>query len=120
MARRSTLPNPKKEIDLEQLAKLAQMQLTYEEIAAFFGTSRQTLYNREEVREIIERERLNGNGSLRRDMWTAAKNGDRQMMIWLSKQYLGMKEKTESTGDGNMQLVMKMVEATPPAEENES
>jgi hypothetical protein len=109
MARRSTLPNPKKEIDLEQLAKLAQMQLTYEEIAAFFGTSRQTLYNREEVREIIERERLNGNGSLRRDMWTAAKNGD-----------LGMKEKTESTGDGNMQLVMKMVEATPPAEDDES
>jgi hypothetical protein len=31
-----------------------------------------------------------------------------------------MKEKTENTGDGNMQLVMKMVEATPPDQADES
>ena len=108
------------DLDLDQMRKLAAMQCTYEEIAAWFGCSRQSLYNREEYREIIERERLKAHASMRRSMFESALKGDRQMMIWLSKQYLGMKEKTENTGDGNMQLVMKMVEATPPDQADES
>ena len=46
------------DLDLEQMKKLAAMQCTYEEIAAWFGCSRSTLYAREDYRELIERERL--------------------------------------------------------------
>jgi hypothetical protein len=104
------------DLDVEQLKKLAAMQCTFEEIAAWFGISRATLYNRTEYRELIEQERLKALASLRRNMFQSALSGDRQMMVWLSKQYLGMRDKTETSGDGNVELVMKMVEAKPPDE----
>ncbi len=102
------------DLDVEQLRKLAAMQLTYEEIAAFFGCSRSSLYAREDYREIIEQARDTGKGSLRREMWNSAMDGDRQMMVWLSKQYLGMREKTEHSGEGLRPLTIEFAEATPP------
>ena len=102
------------DLDLEQMKKLAAMQCTYEEIAAWFGCSRSTLYAREDYRELIERERLKAHASMRRTMFQSALEGDRQMLIWLSKQYLGMREKTEHSGEGLRPLTIEFAEATPP------
>ena len=105
------------DLDIEQMKKLAQMQCTYEEIAAFFGCHRSSLYNRTEYRELIERERLKAHASLRRLMFQTALDGDKSMQIWLSKQYLGMRDKQEHTGDGARPLTIEFVEATPPEQE---
>lgn len=106
-------------LDLEQMKKLAAMQCTFEEIAAFFGCSRSTLYAREDYRELIERERLKAHASMRRTMFQSALEGDRQMLIWLSKQYLGMREKTEHSGEGLRPLTIEFAEAKPPEKPDE-
>tara|TARA_R100000654_G_scaffold4652_1_gene13623 strand:+ start:1766 stop:2107 length:342 start_codon:yes stop_codon:yes gene_type:complete len=106
-------------IDHDQLRKLAAMQCTFEEIAAWFNCSRSTLYAREDLRKIIEQERLKAHATMRRNMFQSALDGDRQMMIWLSKQYLGMREKTEHSGEGLRPLTIEFAEAQPPKDADE-
>lgn len=108
------------DLDVDQMKKLAAMQCTFDEIAAWFGCSRSTLYAREDYREIIEQERLKAHASMRRSMFQAALDGDRQMMIWLSKQYLGMREKTEHSGEGLRPLSIEFVEAQPPEKSSDA
>jgi hypothetical protein len=47
------------------------------------------------VLESLERGRAKRRASLRRAQWAAAKKGDRTMLVWLRKQLLGQKAKTE-------------------------
>lgn len=106
---------PPADIDEEQLRRLAAMQCTHEEIAAFFGVHRNTISNR--FGEVVEQERNKAKASLRRRMFQEAVEGDARMMIWLSKQYLGMSEKTEHQGDGLRPLTIEFAEAKPPQED---
>lgn len=107
---------PPLNIDEEQLRRLAAMQCTHDEIAAFFGCHRNTIANR--FGELIAAERNKARASLRREMFKSALEGNERMQIWLSKQYLNMSEKTEHQGEAANPLVIEFKEAKPPDTDN--
>jgi hypothetical protein len=86
---------PKKDIDAEQVAKLAAMQCSNVEIAAFFDCDEGTI--RKRFSEILTKGRERGKITLRRLQWKAAESGNTAILIWLGKQYLGQTEKIENT-----------------------
>lgn len=60
------------------------------------------------ISEYIKSNQTNGKMSLRRMQWKAAENGDRGMLIWLGKQWLGQKE--------NLDMNVAMAEQTKEVE----
>ena len=88
---------PKKELkhSLKDLEKLATMQCTREEIAAFVECSISTL--KRNFDPPIKKGWDKGKRSLRRAMFDKAMRGNTTMLIWLSKNYLGMKDKVETS-----------------------
>jgi hypothetical protein len=95
-------------VDPEELEKLAAMHCTQEEVAAWFSKPGATLTHQavskklkqEPYRTIWETGWAKGNISLRRKQMQAAENGDRTMLVWLGKQWLGQTDtqRTEHTG----------------------
>lgn len=84
---------PKIEIDEKILGNLAHIGCTIEEIGSILGVSARTLQRN--FAEIINSNREKGKASLRKKMFDKAINKDNTMMqIWLSKNYLGMKERS--------------------------
>lgn len=90
---------PKFQIDYKAADQLAKMQCTVTEIAEFLGCSRRTLERDAEFCRIHKKGLEVGRASLRRLQWKKAESGDRVMLIWLGKQYLGQKDKHEHAGD---------------------
>jgi len=87
------LGRPKKEIDEKILGNLASIGCTIEECASVLGVSARTL--KRNYAEIIDANREKGKASLRKKMFDKAiKKDNTHMQIWLSKNYLGMKERT--------------------------
>ena len=86
---------PKKIIDYEAVAKLAHIQCTVAEIANFFDCSTRTLERDSQFCRIYKKEMDGGKMSLRRKQWKAADEGNTTMLVWLGKQYLGQRDKTE-------------------------
>lgn len=84
---------PEKDIDPEQVKRLASIQCTMTEMAAVLRCSVDTLENK--FSDIIKEGQASGKMSLRRMMWAKANEGNVTMMIWLSKNALGMMERTE-------------------------
>lgn len=91
-----------KEINKEMLEKLAGIHCTLEEIAAVFGVGVDLIRNRVmeyyglSFPDFYDRFSANGKASLRRAMFkNAIDKNNATMQIWLSKQYLGMKDKRE-------------------------
>lgn len=84
---------PTKPIDPKMVIQLAADHFNVEEIAAHLGTVPSVLYDRfsEELNEGWKR----GQGSLKRKMHEKALEGkgDSNMLIWLSKQRLGYRDK---------------------------
>ena len=87
---------PEKQIDGEQVRKLAMLACTPTEIATVVNCSTDTLERR--FSEQIRAGREQGKVSLRRKQWELAMAGDRAMLIWLGKQILGQTERQEVTG----------------------
>ena len=87
-----SMGRPKKELDEEIIANLSQIGCTQEEIGAVVGISARTLQRR--FADLIEDNKNKGKASLRKRMWASALKGNPNMMIWLSKNYLGMKDRT--------------------------
>lgn len=81
---------PKKEIDPEQVFKLALIHCTAQEIAAVVGCHKDTIYAR--YSDALRRGHEEGQMSLKRKMHEVAMKGDTKMLIWLSKQRLGYRE----------------------------
>ena len=88
------MARPFKELDPEQLRTLAALGCTYEEIGAVLKVSADTLSRR--YAEPIKQGRENGKASLRRLQWQSANKGSVAMLIWLGKQWLGQKERSET------------------------
>jgi len=90
-----------KDIDFEDFEKCCQMQCTQEEIAGWFEIDEETLVRRvtehynKSFSDVYKKYSANGKCSLRRRQFRRAANGDRVMMIWLGKQYLGQSDKIE-------------------------
>lgn len=90
-----------KDIDFADFEKCCQMQCTQEEIAGWFEIDEETLVKRvtehynKSFSEVYKKYSAGGKCSLRRRQFRRAANGDRVMMIWLGKQYLGQSDKVE-------------------------
>ena len=83
---------PKKELDKDIIANLSQIGCTQEEIGSVVGISARTLQRR--YADLVEENKNIGKASLRKRMWKCALNGNPNMMVWLSKNALGMKDRT--------------------------
>lgn len=100
---------PPTRISPEDLEKLAFLQCTYEEAAAFFGCSERTIKRRfqknPELKASWKKGQLTGHTSLRRLMWRHAhmpNSAGANMSIFLAKNWLGMTDKQALTDkDGN-------------------
>lgn len=77
-------------LDESKIESLAAMHATIAEIAAEMGCSRDTLERN--YAAIMAKGRDRGKMTLRHYMWKAAKAGNVVMMIWLSKNHLGMSD----------------------------
>lgn len=84
-----------KTIDRDLVYRLACIQCTDQEIAEVCGITVPTLRRR--FSTLLEKGKNDGRKSLRRAMWEKAINGDTRLAIFLSKQYLGMKDNPEDT-----------------------
>jgi len=102
---------PLKEIDWSQFEKLCALHCTLEEITAFFEISDDTIerackrHYKKSFAEISREKRGLGKLSLRRKMYETAMRGDKTLMIWLSKNYMGMTDKLET----NQQIEQKTI-----------
>ena len=83
---------PNKKVDEKIIANLSQIGCTQEEIGSVVGISARTLQRR--FSDLVEENKNIGKASLRKRMWSSALKGNPNMMIWLSKNYLGMKDRT--------------------------
>jgi AraC-like DNA-binding protein len=96
------MARPRKEIDEKQVFKLAKILCTDEEIAAVLNCSSDTLVRR--FAEPLEKGRQFGRQSLRRKQYQLAMKGDRTMLVWLGKQYLGQQDRVQQEHTGGIQL----------------
>ena len=91
---------PRLEFDLDQVRALAAMQCTQAEMAAVLKCSVDTIKRRidedADFADAINEGLGSGKVSLRRLQWEAAKKGNVTMMIWLGKQVLGQKDRSET------------------------
>ena len=82
-------------VDIEILKNLASIGCPDYEIASVLNVSARTL--KRNYAEIIDQFREKGKASLRKKMWDkAVKKDNTNMQIWLSKNYLGMKDRTQT------------------------
>lgn len=92
---------PRLEIDQTEFEKLCGLQCTLIEIAGWFNCSEDTIERWAKrtysVNFADAHKKLSSGGkiSLRREMFRVALTGNVGMLIWLSKQHLGMSEKVE-------------------------
>jgi len=99
------MARPKLEVTpqmLKAVTQIAVSQCPDEEIAAFLGISYSTFKRRKSedpaLAEAVDLGRDNGKQMLRQVQWDSAMGGDRTMLIWLGKQYLGQSDKTDFLG----------------------
>jgi len=104
----------KVEIDFKELERLCYMQCSEQEIAQWFhcGISTILLRVKEQFgisfQEYFERHRVGGLISLRRNMFKMSEKSP-QMAIFMAKNWLGMVDKQEVTGEGGGALVTKII-----------
>ena len=86
---------PRIEVDIEILKNLASIGCPDYEIASVLNVSAKTL--RRNYADIIDQSKEKGKASLRKKMFDKAiKKDNTHMQIWLSKNYLGMKDRTQT------------------------
>ena len=94
---------PTKEFDKETFESLCEIQCTQSEICNVLRTTDKTLSRWCEdtyhmsYSEAYKRFSEDGKKSLRRLQFESARKGNVTMQIWLGKQYLGQRDKTEVT-----------------------
>jgi len=94
------VPVKRTPIDLEELEKLAAMHCTEAEVGAWFGVTQQAIskrLQREPAKTVWTTGWAKGNISLRRQQMQRAEAGDKTMLIWLGKQWLGQTDHQEIT-----------------------
>jgi hypothetical protein len=99
------------EIDLAELEKLAAMQCTDEEVAAWFGVNVRTIERKckdPAFVETIERGRAKGKISLRRSQLKMVDQGNPAMAIWLGKQYLNQTDEIRHAVNFSTQLQIQI------------
>jgi AraC-like DNA-binding protein len=87
------MARPKKQIDPEEVRKLAAIQCSYAEMADILGCNESTLTRR--FAQVIKVGRSHAFASLKRKQYEVAMTGNVGMLIWLGKQYLEQTDKRE-------------------------
>ena len=93
--KRKQMGRPIKDVDEKILANLSQIGCTQEEIGSIVGISARTLQRR--FADLLEINKNKGKASLRKRMFEKAMKGNDKLLIWLSKNMLGMSERIHST-----------------------
>jgi hypothetical protein len=101
----------KTQIDYEKAEKLASIMCTQSEIAAIMNVSVGMLEHDPEFQRIHKKGMEHGRASLRRMQYASANGGNVTAQIWLGKQYLGQKDKSEQelTGKDGAPLQIRVV-----------
>lgn len=106
-----TAPAPTKPMSdkmFKELIKLIKIQCTRDEICGVFGMSDETLNTRlkergeENFLALFKKHSSQGKSSLRRVQWKAAQEGNPTMLVWLGKQMLGQRDKSDFDMSGSM------------------
>ena len=84
---------PKKMLDEARLIEMASHDATVEEIGAELGCHRDTIYSR--YSDTLKKGRLQGNISLKQRMFQLAMEGNVGLLVWLSKNRFGYRDKPE-------------------------
>ena len=107
---------PTKELNEKQFKNMCIYQCTQQEIEAFLDTDHKTIDSwcqrtyEMSFSQSLKKFSDGGKKSLRRAMWhKAVKEKNTGMMIWLSKQYLGMKDKID---DDNIEMEPFVISTT--------
>lgn len=82
-------------IDLSELEKLCALGCTNEELAGWFNVSAKTIENRRKQPKFaaaMERGRIKGRISVRREQLRLLESGNAAMAIWLGKQLLNQRD----------------------------
>jgi hypothetical protein len=96
------MARPKADIDWKKVGKLLQAQCSAVGIASMFGISTDTLYLRckqdlkMDFTAFSAEKKSEGVELLRAKQYETAFGGNVTMQIWLGKQYLGQRDKTET------------------------
>ena len=101
---------PKIKLDYNLIESLAGIMCTQEEIAGSLDVSVRTLQRDDEFCRIYKKAMDIGKMSLRRIQYKLAENGNATMAIWLGKQYLGQKDKSEV--DNNIKIEDNTIKVT--------
>jgi len=110
---------PRKELDYDLLDACCEIMCTGEECAALQGMSYDTLDRRlkEEhdlsFADYFKQKSAPGKMSLRRKQYSAAMEGDKVMLVWLGKNWLGQADKIETEHAELPPLTINVVDATP-------
>lgn len=83
---------PHKEVDIELIGKLAHIHCTKREIASIIGCD-VDLLDAPRISPVLLKGFDEGKMSLKRKMFEVALKGNTAMLIWLSKQHLGYRDK---------------------------
>lgn len=86
---------PRTEINWVIVKRMARIHCTPQEIASVLDIPWQTLVHQPEFRTVYTTGWHKGNSSLRRKQFRLAMQGDGRMLIWLGKQNLGQKDRSE-------------------------
>lgn len=98
-------------INYDTVERLAMIQCTEAEIAYAIGFTpegfRLRKNNDKQLLGALEKGKETGRASIRRLQFKAAEKGDRTMLVWLGKQYLGQSDKQDvkQTGPISVQIV---------------
>lgn len=102
------MARPRKKIDPVAVEKLAMIGCTVPEIAAYCDCSVDTIDRR--FADLVKKGKEQGKSSLRRMQWKAAEAGNTGMLVWLGKQLLGQRDKTEFSGPGGGPMQIHRIE----------
>lgn len=113
---------PKAKIDWKMVDKYLQAQCTGVGIASLLGIAYVTLARACESEHNVnfedysQQKKGEGKELLRATMFKTAMAGDKSLQIWLSKQYLGMSDKTDTTTKTEITITPADVSTLGPAD----
>lgn len=92
----------RKDIDVEDVLRLARIGCTTEEMGKFFGVDGSQIRRR--WPGLLDQARAASKARLRQAQFDLAINGDKTMLIWLGKQYLQQSETGERNSEERQPL----------------
>lgn len=108
----ANIGRPRKVLDAEKIAHFIAKGFTVEYVADYFGVSESTLYDN--YSEALRKGRVFRNSCLQaKQFHSAMVKNNTVMQIWLGKQWLGQKDRTDiTTGDNPFKIVNEFIGGT--------